>query len=74
MPSLVRIRSRSTSNSAKVEDVEEHLAHRVGGVVDLATEGESDAATREVVTYGSGVGNRAGESVEFGNDECIAFA
>ena len=39
------------------EDVEEHLAHRIGRVVDLPAEGESDAAGGEVVTDAAGVGH-----------------
>jgi hypothetical protein len=39
------------------EDVEEHLAHRIGRVVDLPAEGESDAASGEVVTDAAGVGH-----------------
>jgi hypothetical protein len=46
MPSRVRIR---TKNSAKVEDVEEHLAHRVGGVVVVPAERRPDVAGSEVV-------------------------
>ena len=58
MPSRVRIRSRSTSNSAKVARMlKKHLAHRIGRVVDLPAEGESDTAGGEVVTDAAGVGH-----------------
>jgi hypothetical protein len=39
------------------EDVVEHLAYRIGRVVDLPAEGESDAAGGEVVTDAAGVGH-----------------
>ena len=54
------------------EDVEEHLAHRVGGVVDLAAERQSDALFRQFVSDGTCVGNGAGESVEFRYNERVA--
>ena len=74
IPSRVRIHSRSTSNSAEgSEDVEEHLSHRVGRVVDLAAKGEFDAAGREPVADVACVGHRPGEPVELRNDEGVAF-
>jgi hypothetical protein len=39
------------------EDVEDHLAHRVGGVVDLSAEGELDAAAGEVIADRARVGH-----------------
>jgi hypothetical protein len=37
MPSRVRMRSRSTSHAGEGgQDVDEHLAHRIGRVVDLS--------------------------------------
>ena len=48
------------------EDVEEHLAHRVGGVVDLSAEREFDPPGGEVVADRPGVGHRSGEPVELG--------
>jgi hypothetical protein len=42
MPSRVRIRSTELAEDGR--DVEEHLAHRVGGVVDLPAERQPDVA------------------------------
>jgi hypothetical protein len=54
------------------EDVEEHLAHRVGRVVNLATEREHDAPGGEVVADGPSIRYRAGEPVQFRHDESVA--
>jgi len=72
MPSRVRSLRRSTSNSAKVARMlKEHLAHRVGGVVEGAAEGELYAAFDEGVADVPGVGHRAGEPVQFRDDESV---
>jgi hypothetical protein len=71
----VRSRSRSTSNSAKGgQDVEEHLAQGVGGIVDGAAEGKLDAAPDEGVADVAGIGNGPGEPVEFRHHEGVAGA
>ena len=54
------------------EDVEEHLAEGIGGVVDGAAEGELDAAGDEGVADVAGVGDGAGEPVELGHDQGVA--
>ena len=54
------------------QDVEEHLAEGVGGVVDGAAEGELDAAGDQGVADMAGVGDGAGEPVELGHDEGVA--
>src|SRR5271165_6938364 len=56
------------------QDVEEHLAEGVGGVVDGAAEGELDAAGDEGVADVAGVGDGAGEPVELRYDEGVAGA
>ena len=56
MPSRVRSRADLKLREGG-EDVEEHLAHRIGRVVDLPAERESDAAGGEVVTDAAGVGH-----------------
>jgi hypothetical protein len=56
------------------EDIEKHLAHRVGGVVDLPAEGEFNAAGGEVVAGGAGVGHGAGKPVKLRDDEGAAFS
>jgi hypothetical protein len=53
------------------QDVEEHLAEGVGGVVDGAAEGELDAAGDEEVADVAGVGHGAGKAVELGHDESV---
>jgi hypothetical protein len=56
------------------QDVEEHLAHGVFGVVNLPAEGELDAAGGEIVADSPSVGYRARETVEFRDHECVAFS
>ena len=56
------------------EDVEQQPADRVGGVVDGAAEAEADVLRGEFVDDVAGVGQRSGESVEFGDDEGVARA
>jgi hypothetical protein len=56
------------------QDVEEHLAHRVGGVVDLPAERQLDAAGGEVVADRAGVGHGPGEPVELRHHERVAGA
>src|ERR1700758_60491 len=65
MPSRVRIRSRSTSNSAKVARMLKNI---------LPIGGQPDPAAGQVVTDGAGVGPRRGEPVELGHDQGVAFA
>src|SRR6266567_1545789 len=55
------------------EDVEEHLPHRVSGVVELAAEGELDPAVGQRVTDVAGIGHRAREPVELRDDEGAAL-
>jgi hypothetical protein len=47
-------------------------AHRVGGVVDRPAEGEFHAAGDEGVADVVGVGDRAGEPVQFWDDEFVS--
>lgn len=48
IPSRVRIRSRSTSDSAKTAGIpKEHLAHRISRVVDLRPELQAHTAGRQ---------------------------
>src|SRR5687767_6344246 len=47
-------------------------AHRVGGVVDGAAQAELDLPASEVLDDGPGVGQRAGQTVELGDDEGVA--
>src|SRR5260370_17490576 len=54
------------------QDVEEHLAHGVGRVVDLPAEGELDSAGGQRVADLSGIRYRAGEPVEFRNPDAVA--
>jgi hypothetical protein len=56
------------------EDIEEHLPHRIGGVVELPAQGELDAAGDQGVADGASVGNRAGQAVEFGDHQGVAGA
>lgn len=51
----------------------EHLAHMVGGVVDLSAEGELDAALGKEVADVAGVGHRSCEAVELRYDEGVAL-
>jgi len=53
--------------------LKEHLAERVGGVVDGA-EGEPYAAVHEGVSDVAGVGDGPGEPVEFRDDKGVAGA
>src|SRR5258708_36188639 len=55
------------------EDVEEHLGHGVGGVVDVPAEGELDAEGGEIVADRPGVGHGASKPIEFRADEGVAF-
>ena len=53
------------------QDVEEHLAEGVAGVVDGAAEGELDAAGDQGVADVAGVGDGAGEPVELGHHQGV---
>jgi hypothetical protein len=59
--------------SERGQDVEKHLAHRVGGVVDLPAERGLDAAGTQVVPDGPGVGHRPCEPVQFRHDQGVAI-
>jgi hypothetical protein len=77
MPSRVRIRSRSTSElRERGQDVEEHLAQRVGRVVDRAAEGQPDSAGGQGVADLDlpGIGDRPGQAVQLGDDQGVAGA
>jgi hypothetical protein len=56
------------------QDVAEHLAHRVGWVVDHRAQLRPDASRDEGVADRAGVGHRAGEPVELGRHEGVAGA
>ena len=68
------MRRRSTELGEGGEDVEEHLAHWIVRVVDLATERQRDALGGEFVADRPGVGHGTGETVQFRDDECVASA
>ena len=68
MPSRVRMRMRSASNSAKVAN-----SHWIGRIIDGRTESELDAFGFELIGDGAGIGNRAGQPVEFGYDKCVTL-
>jgi hypothetical protein len=53
------------------EDVEEHLAERVGWVVHGATDLQPGSAADDEVCEGTRVGNRPGEPVEPGDDQGV---
>src|SRR5664279_4373164 len=53
------------------QDVEEHLAHRVGRVVDLTAQRQFDPAFGEVVADRPRVRDRPGQSVEFRHYEGV---
>jgi hypothetical protein len=55
------------------QDVEEHLPHRISGVVYLPAEGKLDPADCERVTDRAGVRDAAGKAVQFRHDEHVAF-
>lgn len=56
------------------QDVEEEFADGVGGVVDGSAEAELDVAFGEIFDDVAGVGQGAGETVEFGDHEGVAGA
>ena len=54
------------------EHVEQQPAHGVGGVVHGASEAELDLSAGEVLDDGPGVGQRASQAIELGDDRCVA--
>ena len=56
------------------QDVEEHLAHRVGGVIHRPADREPHAAGGQRVADRARVGDRAREPVELGHHERVALA
>jgi len=53
---------------------EQEPADRICGVVDRAADVKPDATVGELVDDVAGVWHRAGEAVEFGDDQGVAFA
>ena len=51
------------------QHVEEQSSHGIGGVVDGAAQAELDLPPGEVLDDGPGVGKRAGQSVQLGDDK-----
>ena len=75
MPSRVRIRRRSTSNSATVARMLKNiLPIGIGRVVDLPAEREPDASAGVVVADRAGVGYPAGQPIQLRHDEGVARA
>ena len=56
------------------EDVEEHFAHGVGGIIDARSQSQPDATFDQSVGDGAGIGNRARQPVELRHDERVAGA
>ena len=56
------------------KNVEEHLSHRVGRIIDARSQGQPDAARNESVCDRPGVRDGARQSVELGHDERVARA
>ena len=56
------------------EDVEEHLPHGIVRIVSGWTQSQLDLASQKLISDLTGVGNRAGQPVEFGHDERVAAA
>jgi hypothetical protein len=56
------------------EDVEEHLSHRVGRIVDRCAEGKLDALLFQLFRDGPCVGDRAREAVKLRHDKHVACA
>lgn len=56
------------------ENVEEHLAHRVGRIVDGRSKLELHAPLHQLVGNSPGIRHRAGEAVELEDDESVAGA
>ena len=54
------------------EDVEEHFAHGVGGIVDARPQSQLDAALDQSVGDGARVGNGARQAIQLRHDERIA--
>ena len=75
MPSRVRMRMRSASNSAKVARILKNISpHRIARVVERRAEGQFHAAFPKPVGDGAGIRNGPGEAVEFGHDQRVACA
>src|SRR6476620_11148464 len=75
MPSRVRSRIRSASNSAKVARMLKNI-FPIGsaGSIDARPERELDAAHHERVSDGASIRDRARQAIEFGHDERVAGA
>ena len=56
------------------EDIEEHLSHGIGRVVERPAEGQFHAAFPEQVNDGAGIWDGPGQTVEFRHDQRVAFA
>ena len=75
MPSRVRSRIRSDSNSATMaRTFEQQPPDRVSGVIDGRTQGEADLPAGQLVGNRSGVGQGPGKSVELGHHQGVAGA
>ena len=55
-------------------DVEEHLPHRVGRIIDGGAQGQLDIASQELVGDCTCVGDRSGQPVKLRHDERVAGA
>ena len=56
------------------QDVEEHLAHGVGRIVDRLAQRKFRALGIQLIGYGSGIRYRTGEAVQLGNDQGVPLA
>ena len=56
------------------KDIEEHLSHRIGGVVERPVQRQLHAPFPKPVGDGAGVRDGPCQPVELGHDERVAFA
>ena len=73
MPSRVRSRIRSDSNSATMaKKVKQQPTYRVGRVVDRPAQAQTDWPGSELIGDRSGVGQRSGQAVELGHHQGVS--
>ena len=56
------------------QDVEERLAHRVGGVMDIATQGEFYALGLQLIGNVPGIGNRPRQAIQLRHHQGVTLA